>query len=169
MARKRKEIPNDPPQPPDTARRISLYRYQWVGMPLLALLPALAAAGLLGESSSTQHARSQSLDVTIDYPSRLRYNLTQRIAVRVENRGTLAIDTVHLVFDVPYMDAFANVNAVPSFTEAYEIPIVAVAPGEIRVAHIDVTGQKYWRQSGSLQVNAGSDRMRIPLSTVIFP
>lgn len=169
MQRNRKQPDDGPPQPPDVERKVALYRHQKIGMTLLALLPILAFAGAFGESRKTSQAAGGSLDVTVTYPTRLRYSLDERIEVRVMNVGGTVLNRVRVSFDPDYMDGFTSMTAVPGFTRAYEIPLDSMAPGETRIVRVDVTARRYWKRSGIMSVSGGTTPLRLNLTTLILP
>ncbi|HEX2167380.1 MAG TPA: hypothetical protein VHG09_09145, partial [Longimicrobiales bacterium] len=54
----------DPPGPPEIERKLSMYRFQLIGLPFLLAIPLLALFGVFGESRSDLRAESGSLEVS---------------------------------------------------------------------------------------------------------
>src|SRR5690606_12259349 len=92
----------DPPGPPEIRRRLSLYRFQLIGLPFLLIIPLLALAGVFGERRDDAHARDGALEVSARYPSVFRYKMIDAIEVDVRNRGDAVIDSVTVSLDTAY-------------------------------------------------------------------
>lgn len=158
----------DPPGPPEAPRHVRLYRFQWIGLPLLAIVPILALAGAFGESWRVEEATSASLDATVHYPSRYRYKQLNSIEVWVTNRGAAAVDTLTVALDSALANRFSTVRAIPSFREPWEVELTDVLPGETRLVVIELQGERYGRHVGDLEL-MGLDTVAVPLSIRIFP
>jgi hypothetical protein len=158
-----------PSPPPDSPRRFRLHRFQLIGIPVVFLLPvALALAGLLGKATITVRAESTSVVATIRYPSRLGYEQLGTMEVWVENVTRAAIDTVTVAIDTAYANRFFQMVATPPFEESYSLSMVGLAPGERRLANIEVQAEQYGIHEGELRVIAG-DTAIARLRTVMFP
>jgi len=159
----------NPPPPPETERRIRLRPLQWVGVPLVLVLPVvLGALGVFGESWDTAHASSSTVSATVHWPTRFRYKQLNEIQVRVENRTAAPIDTVTIVVDTTYLSRFSTVRGVPALDEPYRLHLLDVRPAEPRLAIIELQAERYGRHRGLLSIIAG-DTARVPLWTTIFP
>lgn len=162
-------LPN-PPDAPETRRSVSMHTYQWIGIPLLLLVPLLAVLGAFGESWQTARAKAGPLDVTVTYPTKYRYKQINSMEVHVRNTGASVLDTVTVAFDTVYGTRFSTITSVPAFTDAFEVSLVALQPGESRLAWIELQAERYWRHQGDLSITAGAaDTIRIPLSTIVYP
>ena len=162
-----KDLP-EPPSPPSAPRRIRLYRYQWVGLPLLALLPVLALAGVFGVSWTDADASSESLAVDVRYSNRYRYKQLNRIEVRVRNIDVARLDTVTVALDTALAARFSTVRSVPPFVGTYRTELTGLEPGEERLVVIELQAERYGRHEGLLEV-IGPDTVALPLSIFIFP
>jgi hypothetical protein len=147
-----------------------LYRYQWMGLSLLALLPLLALAGAFGERWSALRAANTALEVTVTFPTVFRYKQVNQIQVRVRNRRPAALDTVRIAVDTTYLAGFSTINAMPSFSQPFELTLADIPPGGERLAVIEMQAERYGRFSGSLRVSSGSDApLPLSLNTFIYP
>ena len=159
----------DPPAAPDTRRAVALYTFQWITIPLLAVLPLLALSGVFGERWRTERAAVGSIEVTVHYPTAFRYKMINTLTATLTNRSGSVLDTVTVSLDSAYANRFSTVTAIPPFTAAHEVDVVAMAPGESRLVRIEMQAEQYWRHEGSVRVISGSDTARIAVSTLVFP
>lgn len=158
-----------PPKPPGLRPAVALTLRQWVGIPILTLIPILALFGLFGEHLRTEQTTVGGLGVTITYPDRVHYRQTLTAQLTVHNRGAVPLDTVWVQYDTAYLNAFLVSGATPAFTIPYRIPLTAVQPGEHRMTLITLNGDQRGRVRGAVHVTDGTDTVRLPLSTFVFP
>jgi hypothetical protein len=161
---------DDPPRAPDIQRRIRFYRWQWIALPPIMLVPVLALFGAFGVSRDTAEAFTPELMVEISYPSRFRYKQIDRIHAFVANRSQRQLDTVTVVFDSAYIARFSTVTFTPSVGRAYEVELTDVQPGERRLISVELQGEEYWRHGGEINVTSGdADTARVRIGTIVFP
>jgi hypothetical protein len=159
-----------PPEPPSVPRRFRLYGYQWVGIPILALIVLLALLGTFGVSRAEARATGPGIAVRVEYPSRIRYKQMQSLRVWVTNTSPTRLDTVEVSFDEEYIGRFSNVSFTPSVTQAYRVPLTAVRPGETRLLDVDLQAERYGANPGRISVTAGGrDTTAVLVSTLVFP
>lgn len=159
-----------PPEAPEMERRIRLPLPQLVGVTLLSSIVLLAAFGMFGESRGTAEGRSDSLEISLEYPTRFRYKQVDPMEVLVTNRSRQVMDTITVHFDTSYIAGFSNVSITPSATQAWEVELINVAPGESRRVHVGLQAEHYGRHAGSIRVFLrGSDTARADVSTFVFP
>lgn len=159
-----------PPKAPEIDRRFHLRRWQWIGIPLLLLVPVLAVIGFFGETRATAHARTSELAIQVEYPTRYRYKMINSLRLNVTNTSPGQLDTVTGLLDTSYPARFSTVVAIPPFEHPYSIPIVGLKPDEVRRVRVELQGEHYGRHTGELRITAGgADTAVIKLSTFIFP
>lgn len=158
----------EPPEPPEAPRRIRLYPFQWVGAGVLAIFPLLAVFGVFGESMRRVETATPTLGIDVRYPSRFRYKQIQQIEIWIRNRSGSPLDTVRVRLDSAYARYFSTLKAIPSFDQAYTLPVTGLAPGEVRLAIVELQAERYGRHTGLLQVTA-TDTADVRLSTFVFP
>lgn len=167
------EKPSDGPQPPkvpDIERRLHLYPWQWIGLPVLLAIPIFALFGAFGESFAGTTDRSAEINIEVDYSTRYRYKMLNSINVRVRNVSSQPIDTLTVALDEDYASQFSTVTAIPSFSEPYIVELLDVNPDEERLIRIQLQAEEYGRHQGELTATSGSaDTARVDLSTFIFP
>lgn len=156
-----------PPHP----HRIRLSRPQWIGLPLLALIPLLALFGLFGESMGHVEKQGRELAVSIDYPSRYRYKQINPVEVHLENRSGAVLDTVIVDFDPSWIDRFSTVTFIPAPTEAFRVEVTGLEPGERQVIWGEIQAEHYGRHSGTIDVyrKGSTDTVTLTLNTYVFP
>lgn len=169
MTRRAEPEPSEPPRPPDQDRRLKLGRLQLIGIPLLALIPVLAMAGVFGESWTSTSARSVALGVLVEYPSRFRARLSKPISVVVENRSAAVLDTVEVSFDSTFVNRFPAIVFVPEPLDAYVVSLTNLKPGEQRRVRVEIDGDRAGRHRGRVVVRARGDSAAVELRTMVFP
>lgn len=75
--------------------------------------------------------------------------------------------TVH--FDSSYVSRFTDPQFVPSSSDAYEVDLVGVGPGETRVIRLGLRANEYGRHRGAISAFHGADTARVTVSTIVFP
>jgi hypothetical protein len=159
----------DPPGPPEIRRRLSLYRFQLLGLPFLLVIPLLALFGVFGERWTAVNAESGALELSVRYPAVFRYMMIDAVELHVRNRGDTAIDTITVALDTAYATRFSTVSAVPPFTGPFELQLTDVAARASRRVMIEIQAERYWSHSGELTVSSRADTIRIPLTTMVYP
>ena len=167
--RSRVDAPPDPPEAPEIERRLSLYRWQAIGMLLIALIPVAALAGVFGDRYSNTSGSIGPLHVTAEMPAVFRYKTLNAISLHIRNDGAATIDTVHVRLDTAYIARFSTVNAVPPFDGAYSLALAPLPAGESSLVTIEIQAERYGRHAGSILVRAGRDSARITFTTTVLP
>lgn len=165
----KEEVPQ-PPQPPEVRRATTLYWYQWVGIPAILLVVALAILGVFGESFDETAADGATLSMRVEYPSRFRYKQIDPVRVWVTNRTAQPIDTATVSFDRGYVLGFSNLSFIPSATRPFEVEVTDVKPGETRLVLVDLQAERYGRHAGEISATTGgADTVRARVSTLVYP
>ena len=162
---------NEPTQPPSVDRGLELNWAQWIGIPILAVIPVLAMAGVFGEHWESKDADGATarLRMQVEYPDRFRARLTKPITVSIENRSPATFDTVEVSFDTAFVDRFVGVSFIPEARDAYVVAVTDVHPGETRRVHLEFAADRVGRHAGRVVARAGGDSAVIALHTVVFP
>lgn len=158
-------------QVPDQPRRLRFYRFQWVGLPLLFLLPILALLGVFGETRGSADDMGAEIALRVEYPTRYRYKQIHPVEVAVENTSARTLDTVVVAFDPAYVRRFSTPAFIPSPTEPFEVELLDVRPGEVRRVWAELQGEHYGRHRGTIEAYqaGGTDTTSVSVSTFIFP
>lgn len=160
---------SQPPQPPATAPRPRVRRSDLIEVCLIATLPLLALFGEFGPASELAHARSGDLEVGIDYPSRARFDMPDRVDAHVTNVGNRTFPEVRLAFDDGDLQTFSGVGSTPETKRAQVMQIQNLGPGETRLVPLALKADRHGRNRGRVTVSARSEPMVLDLGTLVFP
>lgn len=161
---------NQPPQPPNIARKVQIFPHQMIGVSLMVFFLLLSLFGVFGESTEKAADSSSRIALEVTYPSRSRYGLPVEIQVAVQNTSTQPIETLTLLLSRDYFDAFDDLHFFPSADritdDAYEVDLENLQPEETRILTIGAKGGRYWQHKGDIRIEGES---KVSLSTFIFP
>lgn len=162
--------PPEPPEPPPMERRVDAGPVQWIGFPLLLVLPVLALFGVFGDRQGRATVRSAEIEMSVDWPARTRHERTNDIGVRVRNVSNRVIDTLTIAFDSAYLAGFADVSLTPEAAQAWEVELAGMRPGEARHVVAGIDARRHGRHAGPVTATAGGpDTARLNIDTFIFP
>ena len=165
---------DQPPPPPKIQRRFQLERAQWIGIPLMLLIPILAVFGLFGNRPGEAHVVGDRLAVRVEYPSRLHYGVHEVLQIALRNESEQPIPSATVGLDRHYVEAFTNVTFTPEAEDVtdreYRIPLGTLAPGEERTVRVELEPVVRWKLEGRIRVLAtGRAPIVIALETFVFP
>jgi hypothetical protein len=160
---------SEPPRLPDLPRRVRLYPGQWIGIPLLMLLPALAVFGVFGESRGSADATGAMLRLEVDYPTRLRAGKWSEVQVRIRNVSGTVLDDVAVTFDTEYLDHFSRLTFTPPLTRPHAVELSDLHPGGTSVVRLEFEGDRPWWGRGRIGIAQGGDTTAVLISTFTFP
>lgn len=163
-----------PPQPPEFQRRLHLYPYQYLLIPLLFLIPVLAILGVFGETIVTQAADNPALSVQVEYSSRTRHKVSAPLKVFVTNQTNDDMTNLNVQFDRDYIDAFLWLSFLPVVTsvtdEAYIVTIEDLPAGQTQAVTVDLKAEKLGAFSGTVTVEGETiDPISVRLESLLFP
>jgi hypothetical protein len=159
-----------PPDVPDMERRVRFYPRQAVGLIVLALIPILAMLGLAGEHRTEHAAASSVLQVTVEYPTRMRVTRHGVLRLEATNRSGGHLGPVRVLLPASYRSAFADRELTRTATPDGEIVLPALGAGEAGTAQVDLLAHRAGRHHGTLRViPVEGDTVTIPLRTFILP
>jgi hypothetical protein len=159
-----------PPRAPQIERRFRLGRLQWIGIPLLMLIPFLALVGVFEESRDTVVVSSPEIEMGVRYAERQRYTMLNEVLVVVRNTSRQSIDTLTVGFDPDYLKGFSGLTFTPSAGKAFEVDLLEVRPGKTRRVWAEMQARRYgWHRGQVFATAGGADSASAVLSTFIFP
>lgn len=162
--------PQGPPPPPDTGRRITFAWPQRFGLLLLGSIVALGASGVLADQEERVVLRSGALELTVEYPSRLRYHVGEAVRVKVSNLADRPLSDVQLAISAGYLEAFRDVTFTPPARGANELTVGTLESKASRDVRIELHADAWGVQQGELSVRAaGEVGITAPLRTVVLP
>ncbi|MCW7537389.1 hypothetical protein OOT46_05920 [Aquabacterium sp. A7-Y] len=165
----------EPPAPPQLDRRIELAPLQILGLLLLLALPVAALSGALGPRHGHESASGQGLELSVDYPERLRHQTSLTLEVSVKNTGSAALQQTLLRIDEPYFAHFSQARFTPEpgrlSDEHYEVDLGELAPGASRKLVVHLEADEWGRHAGrvSAQASQGAPPVEVAFATVVFP
>lgn len=168
------ETPPGPPKAPEIPRRPRFYRYQLIGMPIIMLVPLLGIFGLLDSTMATEKASSGDLELSVSYPSRLRFQTFEPLNVRVKNASVAVVRKLQVKLDRKYLDQFVPQQINPSPKEIDEKDVVFemenVGPGETRQIEVYLESDVVGPQAGRTEASAdGGVPVTAEFRTFVFP
>lgn len=163
-----------PPEPPEIKRKFQFYLIQWIGVPLLMVIPILALFGVFGESFQKANASNAEFDMTVEYPSRFRYKMTNPVEVSLTNKSSRPIQNLTVDFEHSYISKFSEVQFTPQPKEvtgdSYKIELTEIMPGETRRVSASLQGEHYGSHQGFVRAKSESGSgSEVQMETFIFP
>lgn len=160
--------------PPPVEKHVRLWWHQWIGIPLLLLIPVLALFGVFGESLREVTASSEKIELTVIYPARFRYRQTQPLEILVRNKSPEAILDLIIELDPDYARHFSQVSFIPEANDAFKIRLLDLKPGEQRLIVGELEADNYGWHRGSVSAALptpfpGVIVTRVKLNTIVFP
>lgn len=166
--------PSQPPEPPPFERRVRIGRLQWIGVPLLALIPLAALFGAFGQRSGSARAAGDGVTLELRYPSLLRYKTALPFELTVHNSGAQPLSQVAVRIDHAWLSCFTRIDLMPQpqrLTERHaEIVIDELPAGAQRKVVGVFEARDRGRHSGQASVAIGGRVVATAeLSTVVLP
>lgn len=169
MASRRKKQRSEPPELPELRRRLRFGAWQMLGLGALFLIPLLALFKVFGQGDALVTGRSRALELTVEYPPRLRHGTSEVIVAVVRNSSGALLDTVTVIFDSSYVSGVAEPRFTPPVTRAFELDMEDVRPGESRRIELAFYAEEYWWHRGEILAVHGGDTVRVNVQTFVFP
>lgn len=159
----------EPPELPELDRRLKFGVVQMAGLGALLLIPILALFRVFGLGEASVTARSSALELTVEYPPRLRYGTAEVVVADIKNTSSAAMETVTVIFDSSYLSKVSEPRFTPPTARAFELDLVNVAPGETRRIELAFYADEYWSHSGEIRAAHATDTARVVVETFVFP
>jgi hypothetical protein len=158
-------------------RVVRLGPLEWIGVPLLALLPVLALLGVLGPSNAEQAVAVPASDLLVElsYPSRLRHKGDGEMRVLVHNTGSAPRRGLLLGLDQNYLERFGRVQSLPPsqsmVSGALRIALPPLAGGESASVRLMLEAGDWGRLPGWIELGdeRGTALTRMEFRTLVLP
>lgn len=158
----------EPPQPPDVPRRFRLHAHQWVGLPIIALLPVLALLRVFGDGIEFKEASTASVKTLVEHPTKFKFRQHKHLRVKVTNISGRLLDTVIVSIDTAYLSRFMGVTIAPEAKEAYKVELTKIQPHEKREVIVEIEAKKYGEQRGIVTIATKMDTVKTPIWSYIY-
>jgi hypothetical protein len=163
-------LPPQPPQPPGQRARLRLSAAQYVGVPLMALVPVLALAGVFGERRELRQDVHGGLLLSARVPTRFRYRQRMTLEVSVTNRGSDSLGDVRVRLDSTYLDRFSSVALSPHASPDGVVRFGALGPQQTDRLTVTLEGERAGALRGvAVATDAAGDTARVTLASTVFP
>jgi hypothetical protein len=168
------ESSQKPPKIEPIKARFLMYPYQWIGLPLLLLIPILALFGVFDRNETSVTQQSDALTLNVESFTLNRYKMSGYIAVTVENTGDVPLSEVTVSVSRSYIEAFADVSTSPPIThitdEQYVFVLPALEAGQTHTIDIQFLADRYGVHKGTVeaQINAG-ETVQVAVQTLVLP
>jgi hypothetical protein len=164
----------EPPEAPAIQRKFHLYRFQYICIPLLFLVPILAILGVLGENRAQVEQSNDSLEIMIDYPARYHHQMMSRMSISIQNRTEERLDSVVVSISRSYIEQFSSISFLPSVAEitedSYVMQLEDMAAGEIRTITIELEAHVYGEHTALVTaISDEDDPLHLTIKTLVFP
>jgi hypothetical protein len=152
------------------ATSIRLSTAQWLGLPVMGVLPILALLGTFGPRSEPSVAKTGALRISGSLPTRVHFRQRATIVVSLRNLDTNAVSDVRLHLDTAYLGALSNVVVTPALSADGAVHLGTLGPGASASVAIDAEGDRVGTHRGVLiATDAVGDSARLALTTTTFP
>lgn len=162
-----------PEPPPNLRRRVRIYPTQAWGIPVLFVLPVLAAFDIFGESAKTALVQGEGVSLRVTYPTRIRYKRTTVFRAVVGN-STGVSTSVSLSLSADYVDRFSHSSFSPSPTRItateYQWDLGTIPPGQASGISGEFHGFDPGKHVGAVQVRTtGAPGPTVQIQTITYP
>jgi hypothetical protein len=173
MTSQSKDYP-EPPKEPAILRKLHLYVFQYIGIPLILLIPILALSGVFNQQFAQLQQENDALALSIHYPNRSRYEVLSNVTINIENKTEETIPLVLLSISKSYLKEFFVIDILPLVSqiteENYEVELEEIASEESRLVTIDLEGDIYGEHTATVSLaSEGIEPLSLTIKTFVFP
>lgn len=156
--------------PPVYQPRLRFYKFQiLLSLPIIAI-PVLALWGMFGETIDKIQSTQSPIEVTIEYPKRLRLKQRLPLSVIIKNISNENLEGLNVSFDKKYLDQFSDLSATPAFDSIYEVRLGALPPADVIEVNLEFQGQKYGSHEGNIRIQPKTGRPQtFHVKSFVFP
>lgn len=168
-----------PAGPPGFRRAVRLGWLEAIGVPVLALLPALALFDQLGPSTAsatvTAEAGSRRVELSVEHPRVVRHRGQTTLVVGVGNAGLQALEGLRIGIDDTYLGRFSKVEMLQAAhsdaTGLVEVEVPPLGAGERTTVRVRLEAGDWGRFGGSVRVAdaEGVALVGLSMSTRVLP
>jgi hypothetical protein len=155
------------------SRAFRLHLLQAVGLPLIAIVPAAALAGLLDPVSEAVTTRPAGIELEVHYPTRLRHEQL-RMEMTVRNVGEESSGNLRIVVDRAYTDRFADPSFHPAISQvtddAYVADVGNLQGGDTRMVVLHAQAEAHGTNRGWVEIRSETGTLvHTDIKTLVLP
>lgn len=149
---------------------IKMYLWQWVVAPFFLLIVILGVSNYFGEAQDTIKLTREALEITVDYPKKIRYLQASELSVELKNTSNDSIQNVQVQFDKTYMQNFSDIKSIPQMDGAYFVNLGTISPGQSKSLNIELDSKKHGTHKGEIILSYDNKNLPpVDLETTSFP
>lgn len=157
-------------QAPPRKPKLKMWHYQWIGIPIIILIPVMALLGVFGEQTTKVQLSGEGLEASLEYPQKLRFGQDEFIRLEVSNTTSRALTNVTISFDKSYIEKFAEKSFTPEVQANYEMKNVEIPANETKTFEVRVKAGDSGSHSGEIKIRKeDEDILSHEISTFVFP
>lgn len=157
-------------KPPDIKPHLRMWRYQWIGIPLILIIPILAMLGVFGIEIEKLNISTSGVETSIEYPAKMRYGQEEFIRMEFKNVSGETIQDLAVSFDQDYIRKFDGIDFNPQLETNYIVKTGVIPPGETGTVNVKLKAGEYGSHSGEIKISSqNKEIISEELSTFIFP
>lgn len=157
-------------QIPEFQPKIKLWRYQWIGIPLLLLIPILALLNVFGVQHENISYTGNGVEINGKYPVKMRYGQEEFLRLEIKNGSKQDLKGTRVIVDKSYVERFDGAEFSPDVTENYSVNLGTLKRGETKIFSLKLKAGKGGTYDGGLTVMSQNKQLyRTDVETVIYP
>lgn len=154
---------------PVVSSKIQTWRFQWIGIPLLIMIPILSLWGVFDRRTNIKTIEGHEFKAKIEFPAKLRDGEVEHIRIEVTNTSNKPLDKISAGLNREYLEKFNDVTFVPELNDNYEVELKEIPSGQSRYVDIKVKAREYGTYKGELRLTTKNSSFKTSLSTFVFP
>jgi hypothetical protein len=154
---------------PVVSSNIQTWRFQWIGIPLLIMIPILSLLGVFDRGTNIKKIEGHDFKAKIEFPGKLRDGEVEYIRIEVTNTSSKQLDKISAGLNREYFAKFSDVTFFPEANDIYEVELKEIPSGQSRYIDIKVKAREFGTYKGELKLTTKNSSFKISLTTFVFP
>ena len=155
---------------PQLRPHLRMWKYQWIGIPLILIMPILAIMGVFGREIKNLNITGGGITAQIEYPSKIRYGQEEFIRVELTNDSSKTMRDVSVSFDKNYIQKFDGSEFKPQADINYFVKAGDISPGNKKILEVKLKAGERGSNSGKIIISSrNKEIISEELNTFIFP
>jgi len=150
--------------------KIKVWPFQWIGYLFLLTLPVLSIFGYFDENMMTEKTESHGLEMSINYPSKLRYGEMENLRIEVRNNTKEIFSHISISLSRNYLENFEEITFTPNVNKDYLVSFESIPKNQSRYVDIQIKGKKFGNSKGQVMLTHENRKIiNQSIKTFIFP